>query len=379
MTQMPAATTVASNLSSTVTPVRPYAEDRLTRSLYPAAEWFFTLPEKVDGFVNRSTIRPPSAGTPLTLPSKIINGAVKGMGAVTKMMIDYDYREFPKLFKFSISEPPIGALILLLYPFTIGPRLIRAAERDKREIGDVMRRDLTAITIFLFALKPLVNGMNRLKEMFDGMKLVDTEAKGLFGKVFTYTQFDKLYTITNPNTLQAILENGNEKAVIRAINVLTDNGLAKHNYPQLQDKITALRKLAQDKLQNAAQKDVAGFSQEAFKIIEEMEALRKNPSTKLGTQLGHKVTKLVEDLPNFQQFFARYAKTRRLPIDALSFMAVIVGIGWFPVWFNAHWNKKQFEREQAVKRAANAANFDPALAYKALKQSSRLYTGNRQA
>jgi hypothetical protein len=84
----------------------------------------------------------------------------------------------------------------------------------------------------------------------------------------------------------------------------------------------------------------------------------------------------------FKDVLVNYAKTRRLPQDVISFLIVIGAIGWFPVWFNSIWNKKKFEEEQAMKRAAESANFDSVQAaslYAALKQSSRPYNRFTQA
>lgn len=361
-------------------PKHTYHEGFITRTLYPVAEKLFTAGEHVDRFVERISVQGAESQR-LSIASKAYNWSLRVAGGFVKKLVDYDYKEFPKLFKWSISEPPIGALILLLFPFTIGPRLKRAAQRDSREVGDVIRRDVTAITIFLFALKPLINAMNQLKEKFwDGLKLVENTEDKFLGKVFTYSQFQKNYHIANPQTLEAIIHHGNKKGLLKAVSKLSDHGLAEAGHQELQGyleqfkaKIDALIPAVEGQKRG----DINKLSKEAFELLEKMEVLRTKPLSVLEKSASAKVLKIVETLPNFRDFFATHAKSCRLPVDILSFLIVIAGIGWFPVWFNAQWNKKQFEAQQAAKRAENAANFNPTLTYAALKSASRLNPENR--
>jgi hypothetical protein len=346
----------------------------LTRNLYPVAEGFLKMPTLVDSFIKGQKV---TADTHQNMPiwSKAYNAALEGLNWVAKKAVDYDYREFPLLGKMKISEPPIGALILLLYPFTVLPRMIRAAERDAREVGDVLRRDLTAITIFLFALKPIVNVLNKASESLDGLRLVAREGENA-GKVFTYKQLETNYKIANGDTLLALIRSKNDKALQNATFFLSDGGLSKlENGGELQGLINQFKGKLSD-LINVVNNNLPGeekLAEETFQLLEKMDAHRVHFQEAALKGADSQLAKLGKKLPEFKNFFVRYAKARRLPVDILSFALVCVGIGWFPVWFNDYWNRKKFAEKMVAKQAENnAIPVDPSQLLRALKSSSRL-------
>jgi hypothetical protein len=104
----------------------------------------------------------------------------------------------------------------------------------------VLRRDGIAITIFLFMLKPLLKGMNRLKQAMDGLQLYDKKADA----VLSYSQFAN-YKIDSAKAIEAILREGNAKGFLNAINTLNDSGLAKAGGDKaLGEKLEVIKKLA---------------------------------------------------------------------------------------------------------------------------------------
>lgn len=350
-------------------------ESTVTRLGAQAAERFFTMPDRIqqatDTFVARK------AGGSAT--DKIAAATVKKLGKLGQMITSYDFHEFPEVvlgkLKFKVSEPPIGAMMLLLYPFTMGPRLLRAYERgqknnDYREVGDVLRRDGIAITIFLFLLKPLLTRMNKLKQKFDGLTVVDPKA----GSLLTYSQFAN-YKLDSEKALLAILREGNGKGLLRAVKALNDRGLAKLGENQLSGHVTRLQELVPQLVDafDKKQPNVQKLAKEVIKEIRAAEAVtaqvekiaRAGGSGKLAQSAGALKGE-------FEGFVTKYAKTRRLPVDVLGFAIVVGAIGWFPVWFNSLWNKKKFEEEQMKARAATAGQFNAGMAYQALRQSSRL-------
>lgn len=377
--------------------VRPevYEPGFVTKTFYPAMEWLMEAPGKVDSFFSTKKITA-AAGEELSVLSRVFNWAVGVAHSLSNKMVDHDYREYPSipkafgksmtsflgdnisekvgtlLSKIKVSEPPIGALILLLYPFTVLPRLFRAAKRDIREVGDVMRRDITAITIFLFSLKPLVAGLTRLTEKFDGLHMIHRDGEHA-GQVFTYKQMENNLRIANPKTLLALVQNRQDKALQNATFFLSDGGLKKAG------ENPALYQLIQDfkgKLDEligavANQKDNQKvLSEEAFNLLQKMDTFRDEARKNVSKGADAAISKLAEKLPEFKNFFVRYAKARRLPIDIFSFVLVCVGIGWFPVWFNDYWNRKKFAEKMAAKNQTDPV--DPAMLFSALKGSSRL-------
>ncbi|MBY0404861.1 MAG: hypothetical protein K2X66_13255 [Cyanobacteria bacterium] len=353
-----------------------FNEGFFTRNFYHWADKLFSAPGNIDSFTKSKLYQAANENESLGILQKLNNGFYRTLGWIGKKLTDYDYKEFPSVLgKFKVSEPPIGALILLLYPFTVGPRLYRAAKRDSREVGDVLRRDLTAITIFLFALKPIINFMNSIKGKIDGLHLVDpSKVEGQSGKVFTYERLAKNLYIENPEILKALFKTDNGKALLNAAKNLHDGGLSKFGETRLNETIVAfnqkLNQLSQGIANNLPGMDEV--AKEAFGHLEQMDVLRNEAIAAVKKGGSSEVVGMMGKLPEFKAFFARFAKTRRLPIDVISFLAVCVGIGWFPVWFNDQWNRKQFEEKMAAKRAQESLNFDRASAYEFFKQSSKL-------
>lgn len=353
--------------------VEYFNEGAITRNFSGIAETILHAPDQIKKYLKTKLYTTTENQQMLSTTQRLSNSIVNGASWFFTKLVDYDYKEFPALGKLKISEPPMGALILLLFPFTIGPRLYRAAKRDSREVGDVLRRDVTAITIFLFALKPLINAMNKVAEKVWKIDLVNKET----GKVFQYEQLGRNYLIDNEKTLIALIQKNQEVALLKAASQLTDNGLLKlsqgehaglsHAIIEFNRKLAELVPLVKEQSSKAE-----GVAKEAFAQLAKMDSLREAFVKAASEGSSAKLVGLAKGLPKFNEFLVRYAKTRRLPIDVAAFVAVCVGIGWFPVWFNDRWNRKKFAEQMAAKRAAEAVNFDPAITFQSLKQSSKL-------
>lgn len=328
---------------------------------------------------------------------------MKRLRKVVSMVTDYDFREvhpvnlFKKI-KFSIVEPPIGALMLLLYPFTIGPRLKRAKERDPSgiEFMDIIRRDMTAITMFLFLLKPLTNAINTLKQKHDGLKLVKHDNRpvksggDLIGKIFSYTQFDDFYKLTSPNQLEAIVVEGNGQGLKKAVDKYTKQYLdVLGKYPdskpatdtakaltEFRGKITELvehqAKITQNSAgQKLSDPEVANKAKQAFEQMQKARGHFEKVNLSLlktgGNPLTNQFAKLKKSLPAFEDMMCKFAKSKRLPVDMLAFGIAIGAIGWFPVWFNDLLSKKRQTEGAAKKRSVEAGNTDPQKIWAALQ------------
>ncbi len=372
-------------------------KDWVTKTLYPAMDRLFTAPGRVGDFFEARKIQA-AAGEALPFYARAYNAVVGVVQSLGKMAFDYDYNEYPgipknfakgmfgflgenwsekigsALAKVKVSEPPIGALILLLLPFTVLPRLLRAAKRDEREVGDVLRRDLTAITILLFALKPLQNALTKLSEKFDGLKLIHRDGE-FKGKVKTYHQLSENLKINNAETLLTLAKEQGE-ALKKATFFLYDGGLEKAGFngelaKHITDFKTKLNQLVAEAAGNSGNQ--GQLAEEAFGLIQKMDGLRTTAAETVTAGADATIGKMMKRLPEFSNFFVRYAKARRLPVDIFSFALVCVGIGWFPVWFNDMWNKKQFAAKRAAKnQQENTTPVDPALLFSALKSSSKL-------
>lgn len=369
--------------SATTVSNNTYPVSGMTQKLASASDKFFSFADNVAG------------GEKLAASGPVM----KRLRKIAAMFLDYDYKEVHTLGKrVKVVEPPIGALMLLLYPFTVGPRLYRAKQRDPSgvEFMDVIRRDMTAITIFLFLLKPLTNALNTVKQKWDGLKLVEKNtnkvSKGgdLIGKIFTYKQFDDYYHLSSANQLEAIVAEGNGKALENAVNRLHKNYMEvmdqfkglngeketrealtkfKNTIGELVAEHKVLDKsgeaLSNTKIQNKAQQAFTEMleTKTHYKVLaHEIEATAGNKGI-------NKLGKMVGRLANLEEVLSKYAKGKRLPVDMLAFGLVVGAIGWFPVWFNDVLSRKRKTEEAAKLRASNAANTDPRQIWAALQQA----------
>ena len=329
---------------------------------YRMAENFFEAPARVQNWITRKT----EAG------GKQPNCIVRGMTGLTRDLFDYDYREFPRvaLGKFSIplAAPPKGALLLLLYPGTVLPRLYRAYQRGKenndyREMGDVLRRDITAITLFVFALGPVVKALSWCTQSLSGVKLLDPSGNG----VLKYSQF-KNYEIDGPGALKAILTEGNGHALRAAVNGLHDRGLSavsEHGEgfaAEIKKLKTAVSELVKDfDAHNPGQPKTLqwptalddGRVESIHQTFKALEDKREAVLAAARASGSGEMVKVAEKMKGeFTGVLQNYAKVRRLPADLISFGIMVGAIGYLPMWVNTEWNKRQFEKKMAAKAAS---------------------------
>lgn len=330
--------------------------------LYRWAKKTYELPEKVEKDISKSFLGPK-------------------IGGFIKNQLNTDFAHFTNMevgnrFKTMIAEPPRLPLLFLLYPATVGPRLYRAWERGKenndfREMGDVLRRDLTAITLVVFALGPMVKGASKAVQWVTGVNLLDTKS----GNVLSYSQF-KNYEITNGKALWQVVKEGNGRGLKNAINRLNDGGLEKHGYGDLSGKLKALKKEVTG-LVEKHKNDPKHFNglADAERIYENNFGAVKKEIENVITTAAETENKSVIAITQKLQGQAKdalknYAKVRRLPTDMFAFAVMIGAIGWLPMAFNGWYNKRKFEEEMAAKSAVPAASPQPKQVRLAQQQAS---------
>lgn len=293
------------------------------------------------------------------------------IGGFISKQLGTDFAHFTNVemgnrFKTMIAEPPKLPVLFLLYPATVGPRLYRAWERGKenndyREMGDVLRRDLTAITLFVFALGPMVKATSKAVQWATGVNLLDKES----GNVLSYSQF-KNYEITNAKALKQIIVEKNHKALLKAVNGLSDKGLAdkfKHESADIRDQAKAMSQHFQD--MKSGVKDLVGafaenretwnprcddLLEKAFKPFGELYTKQDKLIQEAKKSGSPQLVKSAEGLKEeVQGALKKYAKVRRLPTDMFAFAMMVVAIGWLPMAFNGWYNKRKFEEKMAVR------------------------------
>lgn len=322
---------------------------------YQAAKWMYDLPQTAKQSLA------PKVGDKL---SGFIGNQLKS-----------DFSQYTSVslgrFKTLLAEPPRLPLLLLLYPGTVGPRLYRAYQRGKenndfREMADVLRRDLTAITLFVFALAPLVYGVSKFTQSRTGVNLVKPKE----GAVLSYSDF-RNYKIDSPQALWQVVKEGNGEGLEKAINHLNDGGLKeKHGLSKVSDALEQLKQGVKNFVANHAPRPgaaridesaVSKAAQETFEKFETVDTCLKEVLDQ-GKESGSKqILKIATNLQGQAKgALENYAKVRRLPSDMLSFGVLIAFIGWFPMWFNGIWNKKQFEKKHAFEEQTSSPVVDKA-------------------
>lgn len=310
---------------------------------YRTAERFYTVPDRVGKALN---IENPDSGK-----------VAKWLKKEAKLAFDYDYSHFAKMdmgkVKSLLAEPPKGALLFLLYPATVGPRIYAAYQRGKkendyREIWDIVRRDIPAITLFVYALPVIVRSLGGMTQKLSGVKLVDPKSE----QVLSYSQLQN-YHIENPKVLQAILNEKSGSGLKHAVDKLHDNGLEKLGFPEVSQALKALKESVHKLVaEHGAKKDVAKLAETTFGHFDAADKAVKTTLEKAYVNGANQALNAAKDLQGeIKGALKNYAKVRRLPSDVVSFAIIIGLIGWFPVWFNNLWNKRQFEKKQAEKAA----------------------------
>lgn len=293
------------------------------------------------------------------------------VGGFVKNQLNCDFAHFTNVevgnrFKTMLAEPPKLPLLFLLYPATVGPRLYRAWERGKenndyREMGDVLRRDLTAITLFVFALGPMVKATSKAVQLATGVNLLDTKS----GNVLTYSQF-KNYEIADGKALWQVVKEGNGRGLKNAMNRLGDGGLNKHGYTELDEKLKGLKSAVADLVKNHSEKDDQTGLKKATEIYgKHFKGVKDEVERVINTAARTENKSVVAIAQKLQgqtkDALKNYAKVRRLPTDMFAFAVMVVAIGWFPMAFNGWYNKRKFEEEMASKGGAGQG-VEPAVA-----------------
>lgn len=264
---------------------------------------------------------------------------------------DFDYHRFSsvdigKRLQSTVPDPPMGAYLFFLYFAGAGSRMFRAWQRgrekkDYREVGDVARRDFIAMTMILFALKPITKGVSKLVERATKIPLFDSKTRELL----TYSQL-KNYKINTPEVIQALLEEGHANVLNKALDEFNQKSMphtVSKPFEVFKQAVNTLGKKYHT-LNKQEQRE------EAKKIFAHLEKADKSrlaflSHTAKNTSPSPVLKKQSAELQKeFSDALVHLAQKHRLPADIVSF-AVVVGLtGWFPVWFNQQWNKRQFRK-----------------------------------
>jgi hypothetical protein len=324
---------------------------------------------------------------------------------LTEKLTDTDYKVFYRLGNTKILRPAWGPQIIQFYSGCVAFRALFAAKRalpletpktpekkhtpwqewwrthDTREVMDALRRDITSLFFFLFALDPLrdhvfTNALQRLRQV---------QLKSpLHGEALSLQQLKEAYRLTKAEDLSQlffhqkqhikhwqmipravaqevktsghqVLEFGKAKVLnqchkatlmMEATQRLTHTSMAHPHLP-LQEVLQKLKlppKLLEDMHQliqtvdiplEAPLHDKAKLAlQEGVKNHIDQTSLQKVWHTLQAMDAYRVAHHLESKVPPASEFLARYAVASSVPAHILALGLTSVGLGFGPVWVN---------------------------------------------
>lgn len=296
------------------------------------------------------------------------------LGWVLSTLANHDYKEMAKLPGLGrvVAEPPIGAMVFLLYACTMVGRLSfakkRADEGDLREMRDILVRDMTTFPLLLFLYKPMIAWMSKWLEKQQGIRL--TQGK----QIFSYSELDDIYRVLGPDRLKAIVADPrNHEGIRHAIDHAMQNKhlpghLKASTLRQLRLKMENVLEVAsKNKPRAEILKELDEPVKQAYNLIEKLESFRKTHMAHLRKSAAVQSPKDVEkamklfksNIPAFRDIFSNYARGVRVWSNATAFLIVcgLLGIG-VPA-FNKWFTEREYQQLQA-QRSQRPQPFHPA-------------------
>ncbi len=286
--------------------------------------------------------------------------AVKGFfgQGYFQRLFSMDFQEVPFLPKIGHfgAEIPLGVMLVLAYGFMVGGRvqhaLKRASNGDKREVRDIIFRDIPTITILIMGFPILLRVLTRgLIEPIRGIQMMNTQS------LFKYSELENMYRVLDSNRLVSLLKNKqNHKGLIQAIDKVMGNrslsGVSRGLLNRFKRRIEEGIKLVKTSNNPKQLEDIA---KQAFGFLKRLDADRAKYLKSLGAGnttaskglLGKLTSWFSQTLPPFNEMFSRYAKNSRVWGDAAAFAISIGVLGYGITWFNQWYTEREFQKLQA--------------------------------
>ncbi len=291
-----------------------------------------------------------------SIKSPVLKKILKPIKSLAVMLTSYDFNHFinSKTPRARIAEPPLGALMLMMYIGLLGARAARGwqrgkppgsaqgQKRDYREMLDVLRRDMWGITFYIFGFgvvnRLLVNRAQKRKKLI----LQNKE-----GKTYTFTQHDLNARLSSAQVLQAHYDKGNKQALLKAANNNSYMGVPQfiaRRYPELRKQLADSVNVFRSALRNA---DFALATEQLEKLDTMRDSVVKQMS-KNSTLTAKKLGRLTKQWPEYKDFLARYLQHKRIPMDVTSFGLLFVLIGYGPIWLNRVLTEHQYRKNNGM-------------------------------
>jgi hypothetical protein len=363
-----------------ISPLRPTpGTDLTTKALHRPSVWLFSLPQKIEDATERFVSN-------RAKPQGLFQRAVMSLSKFGRTLADWDFREFSQAGKLKVTSAPIGAACFLFFAVMMGARLHAALKRGKenhndfREVKDILVRDSISISLFVFGLKALTTLFNKFYQKLPGtggLQLIDPHS----GEVLSYSRFAN-YRLDSEHALVSLIREGGGEGLKKALQKLYSGGLfevggeaaKKHLDTALEDLPELIRQVTTTSPIDAkGQKEIMALARGIYKHLEAGDDVLKEwlaSSQKTGIKQAVRMAENAQGA--FRDSVIRFAQNRRLPADILGFILIVCMLGWFPGWFNAMRNRREFQREQAKARETALGNYDARLTWQGLQQTSRL-------
>ncbi|MCA9806689.1 MAG: hypothetical protein KC476_01930 [Cyanobacteria bacterium HKST-UBA06] len=285
-------------------------------------------------------------------------------GHVMQKLAKNDFTDFTKYGPITIATPSQGSLMWMMYIGLLGARAQRAYERgimpngkrDYREMFDVFRRDMWGITLYIFGLFAFNNWLSKLRQPKAGINLANEAG------VIPFSSHDINARLSNARVLAAHIKKGHAKGILQAANhngyLGVPKDLAQHD-PQaakaleqlilkFRKTLAPLEKLSLKTLGAPRSKTrIEQIAKTAQPLLNEMDALQKRTIQQLSKNPALASSKWLKGWGSYKNFFAHYAKNQRAPLDLYSCIAMLILLGYGPVWFNQWWTERQYNKRLA--------------------------------
>ncbi|MGE0199559.1 MAG: hypothetical protein AB7P76_01180 [Candidatus Melainabacteria bacterium] len=323
-----------------------------SESLFRMARWSYdTMPKKLDAWKQAT-----HSAADASQATRIANRLKRGPLWLLDKMVRIDYSEYVKLGKLKFAQLPLGFVMTTFFLGTMVPRSYQAIKRSKdhdfSEVGDIVRRDLVAVTCLIFLLDIVKKYVNKLKQPADGIRNLFHPLQGE-EQVLTYSQRARVFRMDSPEAIYEMARQGNTGGMSRAVDKALKSWRKQigDQFPEVQGHLDAVEQQLKN-LVGAVKTGAAGDSDTAARkaaeaLFEHIRVLDTFRTAQMdNTVFGRKaVDKLSRMLPELGNVVVNYAKSRKLPGDIFGYLFTVGFVGFLPVWFNNYWNRRKFERK----------------------------------
>lgn len=329
-----------------------------------------------------------------TVPQKTADWMTSWVHYFSGMPGDFDYKKFSSIFGAEISQAPMGSFLWQLYPFLIGPRLYYAWKRapldettgkkDRGEVLDVLRRDITAVTVFLFAYEPIrMAGLWCIENLMGIRLLSGNKSLGERHEISLGAFSDNYFVDSAKRLLALASDEKNRKGLLRAVEeihvehdpeLLQSRADFKKGLEELLQNIQTVEKAhgavspevlaSKNKIPEAVIQQLETKAESVFQVLEHIATKNKDiaaPIKQWWHALPNFMKKSFQRTNDPKAFLANYARHMSLPVHAAALVMIVLLLGYAPAKINSLMSDKHYKKkaEEKARRAAMQGSGQP--------------------